>query len=154
MDQDNFMIAVVAESFMTGIKSDPRFVKWVASYQISTDDSYEAIHYPMYPCTDEQYAKFYPPEERAASRVRNFQETQELFCMDDKAREHMLYGGWRSGSNYRALDVQIIPCASRYVAYDGTVSEDDGSCDWELENAIEYLGGAYTIGMNSNQGKF
>ena len=41
------MIAVAAESYLKGPKSDPRFVKWVASYQISTDVSFEVKHYPM-----------------------------------------------------------------------------------------------------------
>ena len=82
------------------------------------------------------------------------QEAKEFFCMDEKAREHMLFGGWRSGKLYRALDVQILPCASRYVAYDGTVSEDDGSCVWDIEETIKYLGSAIQIIINTNQGIF
>ena len=66
----------------------------------------------------------------------------------------MLYGGWRSGTTYGALDVQILPCASRYVAYDGSVSEDDGSCIWDKEQTIEYLGSAIQIIININQGTF
>ena len=55
MNQDNFMIAAAAESFTEGSKSDPRFVKWVASYQISTENSYGQVHYPMHRCTDEEF---------------------------------------------------------------------------------------------------
>ena len=66
----------------------------------------------------------------------------------------MLFGGWKTGKTYRALDLQLLPCASRYVAYDGTVYEDDGSCIWDLEQTIEYLGSAIQILINTNQGSF
>ena len=66
----------------------------------------------------------------------------------------MLYGSWRSGLSYRALDIQIVPCATRYVAYDGSVSEDDGSCEWDIEKSKEYLGSALTIVILSNEGAF
>ena len=66
----------------------------------------------------------------------------------------MLFGGWKSGKIYRALDIQILPCASRYISYDGTVSEDDGSCIWDLEQTIEYMGSAFQIIITTNQGNF
>ena len=148
------MIAAAAESFTEGSKSDPRFVKWVASYQISTENSYGQVHYPMHRCTDEEFTQFYPPDQSGAEKVVNMQEAKEFFCMDQKARDHMLFGGWKTGKTYRALDVQLLPCASRYVAYDGTVYEDDGSCIWDLEQTIEYLGSAIQILINTNQGSF
>ena len=154
MNQDSFMIAVAAESFQDGYKSDPSFVKWVASYQISTKDSHEVVHYPMHRCTDEEFTQFYPPDKQSASKVDSLQEAKEFFCLDQKARDHMLFGGWKSGTIYRALDIQILPCASRYISYDGTVSEDDGSCEWDLEQTIEYLGSAMQIIIVTNQGNF
>ena len=69
MAQDEFMVAVAVEHYLDGPKSDPRFVKWVASYQISTAESYEAVHYPMHRCTDEDLNKFYPPDNRSAEKV-------------------------------------------------------------------------------------
>ena len=74
--------------------------------------------------------------------------------MDTHAREHMLFGGWRSGVNFQALDIQMISGASRYVAYDGTVSEADGSCVWDREKTLKYLGAAVRIALNGNQGTF
>ena len=41
MDQNSFMVAVAAEHYLDGPKSDPRYVKWIASYQIGTDESFE-----------------------------------------------------------------------------------------------------------------
>ena len=41
MDQNSFMVAVAAEHYLEGPKSDPRYVKWIASYQIGTDESFE-----------------------------------------------------------------------------------------------------------------
>ena len=148
------MVAVAVEHYLDGPKSDPRFVKWVASYQISTAESYEAVHYPMHRCTDEDLSKFYPPDNRSAEKVQALSEANELFCLGKKAQELILFGGWRSGINYRALDIQLVPCSTRYVDYDGKVSEDDGSCVWGHDKAIEYLGPAITIMMVTNQGIF
>ena len=65
MNQDSFMIAVAADNYLDGPKSDPRFVKWVATLQSSTDDSLKVVHYPMHRCTIEELAKFYPTEKSA-----------------------------------------------------------------------------------------
>ena len=48
----------------------------------------------------------------------------------------------------------MISCASRYVAFDGTVSEYDGSCVWDREETLKYLGAAFRIALNGNQGTF
>ena len=64
------MIAVAAESYLTGAKSDPRYIKWVASYIVSTEESYEAIHYPMHRCTEEDQAKFYPADGASSTKSR------------------------------------------------------------------------------------
>ena len=66
----------------------------------------------------------------------------------------MLFGGWKTGTNYRALDIQLIPCSTSYVSYDGTVNEDDGSCVWGKDEAIEYLGAAVTSMIVTNQSVF
>ena len=62
LNQESFMIAVAVESFLDGPKSDPRFVKWVSSFWINTEESSEVVHYPMHRCTDEEYSQFYPPK--------------------------------------------------------------------------------------------
>ena len=154
MSQDVFMIAVAVENYLEGPKSDPRFVKWVASYQISTKDKFEVVNYPMHRCTDEEYDGFYPPDDRSSAKIKQLQESNELFCLSHKVRELILFGGSRSGLIYRALDIKLVPCATRYVSYDGTVSEDDGSCIWDRDQTIEYLGQAVTTVMVTNQGVF
>ena len=149
------MLAVAVEHFLEETpKSDPRFVKWVSSYWITTAESSEVVHYPMHRCSDEDLIKFNPPDNRSAGKVKALSEGKELFCLPQKAQELMLFGSWRSGANYRALDIQLVPCSTRYVAYDGKVSEDDGSCIWGHDEAIEYLGPAITIMMVTNQGIF
>ena len=78
----------------------------------------------------------------------------ELFCLSPKIRELELFGGWQSGVNYRALDIQLVPCSSSYVDYDGAVNFDDESCVWGLDKAMDYLGTALTSIMITNQGIF
>ena len=95
MNQENFMIAVAVTHYLDGPKSDPRFVKWVSSYRISTDDSSEKVHYPMHRCTDEDFSRFYPPDNISAAKINKLQEADELFCIHQKVRDRMLYGGFR-----------------------------------------------------------
>ena len=108
----------------------------------------------MHRCTDEEYSAFYPPDTISASKVYKLQENKELFCLHQKIIDLMLFGGWSLGSNYRALDIQLIPCSTSYVSYDGTVNEDDGSCVWGKDEAIEYLGAAVTSMIVTNQSVF
>ena len=70
------MIAVAAENYLTGTKSDPQYIKWVASYQISTKDSFEVVHYPMNRCTEEDYSMFYPPDNLSSAKVKQLQEAK------------------------------------------------------------------------------
>lgn len=86
--------------------------------------------------------------------MKKLKDSQALWCLDEAVIGRKLYGGWVSGGDYTALDIQLIPCASRYVAFDGTVSEDDGSCIWDMDATIEYLGSAISTLVLSNNSVF
>ena len=57
----SFMIAVGLNSFYSGAKSDPTYIKWFARKFVSTDGVITNEVLPMHPCTEEDFAKFYPP---------------------------------------------------------------------------------------------
>ena len=75
----------------------------------------------MKPCTTDDIVRFHPTEERSVTKVQNLFEKQLLYCLDEQLYDIDLYGNWISDTNYAALDIMLIPCATRYTAYDGTV---------------------------------
>ena len=45
--------------------SDTRYIKWYAHYSIVTNGVYYNKELQIYPCREEDYAKFYPIDERS-----------------------------------------------------------------------------------------
>ena len=70
-DSDGFMIAVGFIDFLSGVpRNDPRFVKWINFHQTYEAGKFVAKSaYNLHPCTEEDFKKFYPPEERAVKQV-------------------------------------------------------------------------------------
>ena len=93
--KDSFMIAVGIDHFIDGIKDDPRFVQWVATYQGVDDDgnSFEA-NYPMHRCTPEDFEKFYPPDHDSEIKIEKLKKAGGLFCIDLKEFKVELHGSW------------------------------------------------------------
>ena len=54
----NFMIAVGANNYITGEKNDPRYVKWVASLSKQTEEELIEENYELHPCTAEELDNF------------------------------------------------------------------------------------------------
>jgi len=68
-EHDDFMMAFGLHGFYSGLKADPRYIKWVARHFISEEGRITERLIPMHPCTEEDFAKFYPPDKRSASLV-------------------------------------------------------------------------------------
>ena len=50
--KDSFMIAVGIDHFLDGIKDDPKFVQWVATYfRVDEDGNKFEDNYPMHRCS-------------------------------------------------------------------------------------------------------
>ena len=99
----------------------------------------------MSPCTADDMARFYPSEERSLAKIQNLFEKQALYCIEEQLYDIDLYGNWVSDSYYSALDIMLIPCATRYTAYDGTVHGGGDNCNWNKTEAMNYLGGAINL---------
>ena len=54
-------------------------------------------------------------------------------------------GTWRTDDDYRILDFRMIPCASQYTAFDGTVYGGDDSCVWDREEVLKWIGPAMDV---------
>lgn len=109
---ENFMMAFSLEKYWAqkGLY-DPRFIKWYAQYVIEIDGVYSARELPVYPCTEADYAKFYPVDRRGESRLRRMKENadSQLFCIDWQSDTIELYGTESTG-NYGAIDITVVPC--------------------------------------------
>ena len=60
-------------------------------------------------------------------------------------------GTWRTDDEYKSLDFRMIPCASQYTAFDGTIHGGDESCVWDKEEVVEWLGPAMDVMALHNQ---
>ena len=95
------------------------------------DHQLEEIYYPMHPCTEKEFSRFNPASNRSSKKMDNYQEDGYLMCLDWRAANFELYGTWRVDTDYAAVDVVIMPCGSRYVAYDGTIHGGGDDCVWD-----------------------
>ena len=60
------MMAFTMQSYFTQENlSDTRYIKWYAHYSIVTNGVYYNKELQIYPCREEDYAKFYPIDERS-----------------------------------------------------------------------------------------
>lgn len=59
-----------------------------------------------------------------------------MYCLDWQEQDLELYGTWRSGGEYAAIDIIAAPCGMRYRTSNGTVIEPREDCNWN-KKAIE-----------------
>lgn len=150
------MLAVGAENFDNGeFLSDPRYVRWVMALWEKKDAKWNINWYEMHKCSDEEISKFKPAKDKpTAEKVKRLQDGKHLYCQDWKELEFELYGTETAGVDYTALDVMIVPCASKITLYDGSVVGGDEDCAWEKEDVQSYLGAAFNMLMYHNQNEF
>ena len=78
----DFMIAVATEQWLTGAKDDPRYINWTMLQTVFIDNVEYRYWWPMHPCTDEEFARFYPVEEKAAIKVAKLHANNQFRCFD------------------------------------------------------------------------
>ena len=62
---EGFMIAVALEGFYSGIKSDSKYIRWMAEIHTAQDDQYYKKLLPLHECTERDYQKFHLPDSRS-----------------------------------------------------------------------------------------
>ena len=73
LKDQNFMMAFTLESYFSGeTLDDPNYIKWLAYFRVDKDGVSDAREIPIYPCRDEDYAKFYPVDERSLPKLKKF----------------------------------------------------------------------------------
>ena len=82
MSAENFMVAVALEGFYSGLKSDPRYIRWMAEIHTSQDDQYYKKLIPLHECTERDYEKFLQPDARSKKKVDKLRKNGGLMCLD------------------------------------------------------------------------
>ena len=65
----DFMIAVGLNGFYSGPKIDPAYIKWFARKFVSINGEITNEIIPMHACTEEDFAKFYPPKPSSKASI-------------------------------------------------------------------------------------
>ena len=66
----NFMMAFTVENYYTHeTLNDPRYTKWHAYLSVGKDSVVEPREVPVYPCRDEDFARFYPIDVRSRDKL-------------------------------------------------------------------------------------
>ena len=61
-ENEDFMMAFAVVDYVSGeVRDDLSFVKWFAHQWIEEDGVASQVEVDMYPCTEEDFAKFYEP---------------------------------------------------------------------------------------------
>ena len=118
--------------------NDPSIVRWSAKFYDTVRGSYDISKIvPLRPCTDEDFDKFYPPEDSQVERFENYRKGGGLFCLDWAAIEFEL-NGLEYMSRYTAIDIEATPCQT-YVRAIGETLPEPVKCNNNQTLAKEYI---------------
>ena len=103
---------------------DPSVVKWVARYR---EQDGNVIHsnklFELHPCTDEDLAKFHPPEKRSVNSLERLKKGGGLFCLDWDELDLDIFGVSGDG-RHASLAVLALPCHVRETAIGANHDKD------------------------------
>ena len=89
----------------------------------------------MHLCTEEDYEKFYPVADASASKVESKRAKNLFYCLPDLAELGIedldLFGTWTRDSDYTALEVLLMPCASKWTDIYGIDHGGHEDCVWD-----------------------
>ena len=74
----------------------------------------------MKQCSQAQYAKFYPTDKASKAKINKIKDENGFFCHDWGEEGWDLFGYWRNGVKYQALEFGVYPCASTFTRPDGS----------------------------------
>ena len=96
-------MAVAVENYNKGSQNDQSIFKVVAHRRLKTsetDTDYTNDFYTFHPCTEADYAKFHPVDQKVAPKVENFKARQGFFCLDWDNLDLEVYGNWATTNTY------------------------------------------------------
>ena len=143
MIDEDFMIAFSLEDYNTGeTKMNTDYVKFYAMYSDMKDGKRGTTEVPLHKCTEEDYSRFYPVEQRSSSLLNKYKtkDNMQLFCLDlDKLYDLPLFGT-QAVKTFGSLQFMAVPCNMRLTHIGGLSERISPTCVDDLEKQIEYLG--------------
>lgn len=125
-------MAIGVSNWLNGVKSDPRYLKWIVQYYEQNDKGESIIKsYPMHVCTEADYAKFHPAADDVLAKLEELKKEGGLFCLNWQEHGEQMYGTFVNGGSYTAMDVLAVPCGFQYTAYDGSEYGARDDCNWD-----------------------
>ena len=127
MSRDNYVL------------DDPRVLKWVGKYSVTTNSKKKDYLIPTHECTDADFARFKEPSARSKQEFETFKSTGGLRCIDLKKEDLEIYGSKNQGS-FAQLALLAVPChvrESRLVKRSQDYIRDD--CIWDYDEAIKVI---------------
>ena len=115
----NFRMAFTVESYIDKqMKKDSRYIKWfIRQKSIVGGEDVENI-LEFHPCTEEDYAQFYPIETRQESLLNKIKNDplRGFFCLNWATDKLTIFGD-ENGLNYQRLEFATYPCNYVHVEY-------------------------------------
>ena len=62
-----------------------------------------------------------------------------------------LFGDWQVPGDYNAANIRLIPCATQFESYDGSILGGEDDCVWDEEEVKSYIGPSFKILVYHNQ---
>ena len=135
------------------------YIKWFARVRDETDEGRKQWLLPTYKCTDDDYAKFHPPQKRAQDRVDRLRKANGFYCIDWRNADMRLYGDKSIGRNYNQIDIMAVPCHTDPAVLQAgdpppNYKESKRGCQLDLDKAMDYYGSIADVVVYYNEGMF
>ena len=99
----------------------------------------------MYPCTDEDYEKFYTPDDDSFQTVKIMRESNGLHCIDWEGSGFSIHGS-DSSDDITSVDLAIHSCASVESRLNETWPDDvRDDCINDYQNFTDYIGASTVV---------
>ena len=141
MTQPGFMMAIGVQSwFGNSVKNDSRYIKpWAFNVDRDDDRAYNWKLISMHPCTDEDYEKFYTPDQDSLQTVNIMRESNGLYCIDWDSSDFFVHGS-DSSAELAAVELAIHSCASDMSLKNDTLpNEVRDDCINDFKNFTDYF---------------
>ena len=128
-ENEDFQLALMVVDFVTGeVKNDPSFVKWYGEIIDSVDGKKTFSEIPMRECNEEDFSKFYEPDQRSAGRAKKYKKQGGFMCVDWSA---VKLKGTEFGTDFLTMDFTLLPCNMRETLMGATEDRIPENCNMD-----------------------
>ena len=86
--------------------------------------------------------------------MNKFKQEGALFCLQPEVLETQLFSSWKLKQDYIALDIALVPCASKVELFDGSNQGAEDNCVWDEDQVKSYMTNSFDFMIFHNQLSF